>query len=104
VLVVDHSSGPVIVRHRRLAEPHASTTVGTAVDIDLSAYTIGWSSVSPTYVVSGAHNATVSLPSDGHTARLWPSAGCHGLSSFSFSVRGSDGSAYTDEVVVLVVP
>jgi len=87
-----------------LAGPHAITTAGTAVDVDLSAYATGFSLVTPTYAVSGAQNGTVTLASDGHTARLQPTSGCHGLSSFNFTVTGSDTTAYSSQVVVLVAP
>jgi Big-like domain-containing protein len=87
-----------------LAGPHASTTAGASVDVDLSAYAAGFGTVSPTYVVAGARNGTVALQADRRTARLQPSAGFHGLSSFTFTVTGSDGSAYTTDVAVLVVP
>jgi hypothetical protein len=36
------------------------------------------------------------------TARFQRTAGFRGLGSFTFTVTGSDGSAYTSEVVVLV--
>ena len=41
----------------------------------LSAYATGFSSVSPTYAVSGAQNGTVTLQADGHTAQFQPAAG-----------------------------
>ncbi len=87
-----------------LAGPHTTTTTGTAVDIDLAAWAAGFSAVSPTYTLSGAQNGTVALQSDGHTARVQPTSGCHGLSSFNFTVKGSDGTGYSNQVVVLVVP
>lgn len=87
-----------------LAEPHASTTAGAAVNIDLSAWTAGFLSVSPTYTVAAAKNGTVTLQSDGRTARFQPTSGFRGLSSFTFTVKGSDGSAYTKDVVVLAAP
>jgi hypothetical protein len=87
-----------------LAVPHASATAGASVGVDLSAYTAGFSAVSPTFVVSGAQNGTVALQSDKHTAQFQPAPGFHGLSSFTFTVTGSDGSAYTSGVTVLVVP
>src|SRR6185312_4815805 len=57
------SDGYVLVEHyiNWLAEPHASTTAGTAVSVDLSAYAAGFSGVSPTYTVSGAQNGAVAL-------------------------------------------
>jgi hypothetical protein len=87
-----------------LAEPHASSAAGASVDVDLSAYSAGFGPVSPTYIVSGAQNGTVALQADGHTARFQPTAGFHGLAPFTFKVTGSDGSAYTSAVVVLVSP
>ena len=57
-----------------------------------------------TYVVSGAQSGTVALQADRRTARFQPTAGFHGLASFAFTVTGSDGSAYTSQVVVMVAP
>jgi hypothetical protein len=98
------ADGYALVEHyiNWLAEPHASTTAEASVDIDLSAYTTGFGSVSSTYAVSGAQNGTVALQSDNRTARFQPSAGFHGLGSFTFTVTGSDGTKYTSQVVVLV--
>jgi len=87
-----------------LAEPHASTTANNAVDVDLLAYATGFSSVTPTFTVTGAQNGTVALQADGHTARFQPTGGCHGLASFDFNVKGSDSTAYASKVVVLVAP
>jgi hypothetical protein len=87
-----------------LAEPHARTTVGAAVDIDLAGFSTGFSTVSPTYTVAGAQNGTVTLQTDGHTARFQPTTNCYGLGSFTFTVKGSDGSAFSDELSVLVTP
>jgi len=100
------ADGYTLIEHyvNWLAGPHATTTVGTSADIDLSTYATGFSTVSPTFVVSGAQNGTVSLQSDRHTAQFVPSAGFHGLSSFTFTVTGSDSTAYTGQVVVLVAP
>jgi hypothetical protein len=70
----------------------------------LAVWALGFSKVSPTYTVTGAQNGTVALQSDGHTARLTPTAGCNGLAAFTFTVKGSDATAYTSQVVVLVVP
>jgi hypothetical protein len=100
------SDGYTLLEHyvNWLAGPHASTTAGIAVDIDLSAWATGFSTVSPTYSVSGAQNGTVTLNSDGHTAHLQPTAGCHGLAAFNFTVTSPDSTAYTNQVVVLVAP
>lgn len=87
-----------------LAEPHATTRARTAVTVDLSALTLGFSKVSPTFTVANAQNGTVTLGADGHTATLTPSDTCYGLASFSFTVTGSDKTTFTDDVVVLVTP
>jgi len=100
------SDGYTLLEHyvNWLAEPHASTSIGTAVNVDLSAYGTGFGTVSPTYTVAGAQNGTVALQSDGHTARFTPTTSCRGLGAFNFTVAGSDSTAYTDQVVVLVAP
>jgi hypothetical protein len=100
------ADGYALIEHyvNWLAVPHASTTAGASVDVDLSAYTSGFSAVSPTFVATGAQNGTVALQADRHTARFQPAAGFQGVTSFAFTVTGSDGTAYTTDVSVLVVP
>ena len=87
-----------------LAGPHATSSAGASVDVDLSAYATGFSAVAPTFSVAGAQNGTVTIQSDGHTARVQPTSGFRGLATFAFTVTGSDGSAYTGQVAVLVAP
>lgn len=87
-----------------LAGPHATSSAGAAVDLDLSAYAIGFSAVSPTYTVAGAQNGTVSLAADKHSAHFQPSAGFRGLAAFTFTVAGSDGTAFTATAQVLAAP
>jgi pectate lyase len=87
-----------------LAAPHATSSAGAAVDLDLSAYTSGFSAVSPTYTVTAAQNGTVSLAADKHSAHFQPNAGFHGLAAFSFTVTGSDGTAFTMTALVLAAP
>jgi hypothetical protein len=100
------ADGYALIEHyiNWLAGPHASAAAGASVDVDLSLYTTGFGAVSPTYAVSGAQNGTVALQADNHTARFQPTAGFHGLASFTFKVTGSDGSAYTSQVAVLAAP
>jgi hypothetical protein len=100
------ADGYALVEHyvNWLAGPHASTTAAASVGVDLSAYGGGFSLVSPTYVVSGAQNGAVALQADKHTALFQPTVGFSGLGSFTYTVSGSDGSAYTSTVTVLVVP
>jgi pectate lyase len=85
-----------------LAEPHAAGKVDTPVDVDLSVYAAGFVTVSPTYTVAGAQNGSVTLQSDTHTARFIPEPGFRGLGAFTFTVAGSDGTRYSDDVVVLI--
>jgi len=54
--------------------------------------------------VANATNGTVSLQSDGHTVRFTPTANYVGTGSFSFTVKGSDGTTYTGIVSMLVEP
>jgi hypothetical protein len=100
------SDGYALIEHyiNWLAEPHATAKVDASVDVDLGDFADGFSTVSPAYTVSSAQNGTVALQSDSHTARFQPGAGFQGLGSFTFTVAGSDGTKYSDEVVVLVAP
>ncbi len=100
------TDGYTLVEHyvNWLAGPHATSAAGAAVDVDLSAYAAGFANVSPTYLASSAQGGTVALQPDGHTARFQPTAGFQGLASFAFTVSGSDSTAYTSTVVVLVTP
>jgi len=87
-----------------LAEPHASTSGGAAVSIDLATYATGFGAVGPTFTISAVQNGTATLQADKHTVSFQPTAGFNGLGSFNFTVTGSDSSAYTSPVVVLVSP
>ena len=87
-----------------LAGPRASTPAGASVDVDLTVYAAGFVAVAPTYTVTARESGTVALQPDAHTARFQPSPGFHGVASFDFTVKGSDGTAYTSTVRVLVVP
>jgi len=87
-----------------LAQPHAATRVGAALSIDLAAFTGGFAKVAPAYAVTTGANGTVTLASDGHTAQFVPTAGFHGLASFSYGVKGSDGTAGGGPIVVVVSP
>ena len=87
-----------------LAAPHAMSSGGTAVDVDLSAYASGFAGASPTFSVSDARDGTVVLASDAHSAHFQPKAGFSGVASFAFAVKGSDGSSYSARVFVLTAP
>jgi hypothetical protein len=85
-----------------LADPHAKTLQNTTLKFDLSVYTGGFANVSPAYLVSNATNCTVTLAADGKTAQIVPQTGFSGMASFKFTVTGSDGTAFTFTVYVLV--
>jgi len=98
------ADGYALVEHyiNWLAGPHAQTAAGASVSIDLSTYATGFGNVSPTYAVSGPQNGSVTLAADKHTAQFQPTSGFHGMGAFSFTVTGSDGSAYSSQVSLLV--
>jgi len=100
------ADGYALVEHyiNWLAGPHAQTAAGASATVDLSALATGFSNVSPSYAVSGAQNGTVTLAADKHTAQFQPTAGLHGMGSFTFTVTGSDGTSYSSQVSVLVTP
>jgi hypothetical protein len=85
-----------------LGMPHAWAQSGAAVDVDLTAFTSGFKSVSPTYTVASATKGSVAMQADGKTARFTPTAGASGLGSFSYTVKGNDGTTWTENVSVLV--
>jgi hypothetical protein len=87
-----------------LAEPHAQTAGGASVDVDLAALLPGFSDVTPVFAVSPPSCGSVQLLADGHTARFTPASGVVGVSSFGFSVTGSDSSSYAARVAVAVGP
>jgi autotransporter-associated beta strand protein len=86
-----------------LADPHALTVTNTPVDIDLWQYTSGFTNASPTYSVTGLSNGVVTMNS-GHVAHFVPPANFSGLGSFRFTVTGNDGTAWTNNVAVLMSP
>ena len=87
-----------------LAGPHVTSSAGAAVDLDLSAYASGFSAVSPTYTVTAAQNGSISLAADQHSAHFQPAVGFRGLGAFTFTVTGSDGTAFSATALVLVAP
>jgi hypothetical protein len=99
------SDGATLIEHylNWLAEPRAQTSTGSAVDIDLASIVPGFSDVAPVFSVKAACGA-VTLAADGHTAHFTPGAGFVGVSSFDFTVTGSDKSTYSASVAVAVQP
>ncbi len=86
-----------------LAEPHAVSTAGASVDIDLASVTLGFSDVKPTFTLTAPNCGSVVL-TDGHTARFTPTPQATGLAAFDFTVAGVDGTKYSGSVAVVVVP
>jgi len=87
-----------------LGAMHARVLKNGNVDIDLLAYTQGFKSVSPTFTVANAKNGTVAVQSNGHTVRFTPTANFVGAGSFGFTVKGSDGTTWTESVQMLIEP
>jgi len=87
-----------------LAEPHAQTTVNTAVDIDLATMTLGFQGVSPTYSVTAQTCHSATLLADGHTVHFVPATDFTGVTYFDFTVDGSDGSTYGGHVLLVIAP
>ena len=85
-----------------LAEPHAMVAINTNLDIDLTPYCSGFTNVSPIYSLSSVVNGTVTLLPDGHTARYTAPANFTGRASFNFKVAGSDGTAMTNTMGLVV--
>ena len=86
-----------------LADPHAMTVTNTPVDIDLWQYTSGFTNASPTYTATILSNGVVTL-NNGHVAHFVPPANFSGLGSFRFTVTGNDGTAWTNNVAVVMSP
>jgi hypothetical protein len=84
-----------------LADLHARTSINTSLDIDLSAYTGGFSSVSPVFSISGSINGNAILMADGYTVRFTPTTDFIGIASFKFTVTGSDNTSYSDSIKIV---
>ena len=84
-----------------LAAPHAFTTNGTPVPVNLNQYAAGFVS-SPSYSVGNATNGSVTL--NGSTATFTATTGFSGMGSFDFTVTDSAGDSMTQTVTVLVTP
>ncbi len=100
------ADGYALIEHylNWLAEPHALTSTGKSVDIDLTSYALGFSDASPMFSVTPTSCGALQLQPDGHTARYTPAAGFVGVTSFDFKVTGSDGSSRTVQLAVAVQP
>ena len=83
-----------------MAGPHAFVQTN-ATAIDLWPYTLGFTNASPAYTFFNTTNCTVTL-TNSHFAFFKPAPGFTGLASFNFVVTGSDGSAMTNTMGLLV--
>ncbi len=87
-----------------LADPHAVTTTGNPISIDLLGLTGGFSNASPVYTINAGTKGTALLQPDGHTVLFTPLASWNGMDSISFTVAGNDSSVYSTVISVLVTP
>ena len=86
-----------------LAGPNVTGHANINLDLNLSQYTSGFVS-SPVFTVSDPTNGSVSLLSDGKTARFVPTTGYYGPAGYNFTVTDSAGNAMSSAVGVLVQP
>ncbi|TAL03580.1 MAG: T9SS C-terminal target domain-containing protein [Verrucomicrobia bacterium] len=86
-----------------LAAPHFDCTVGTSLDVNLTAFTRGYTNTSPTYTVSAPTNGSVTLIG-GNTARFTPSVSSNALGSFTFIVTDLQGASLTNTVGIHIAP
>ena len=100
------ADGYTLIEHylNWLAEPRASSTSNTAVDIDLSSYALGFSAAAPVFTVKMPGCGTVELLADRHTAHFTPATSFVGVASFDFTVTGSDNSSFASHIAVAVHP
>ncbi len=84
-----------------LAQPHYDCTNGTALNVELTQYTRGFTNVSPAYVVFGATNGTVVL--SGKTAQFTSTVSTNALGSFIFKVTDASNFSYTNTVNVHII-
>ena len=86
-----------------LAGPHVLAITNQAVELDLWLYTSGFTNASPAYYLDNATNGTLAL-TNGHVVRFAPATDFSGVGGFRFAVVGSDGTAFTGTVSVVVSP
>jgi len=80
-----------------LARPHFECTNGVPIEIDLTAFTRGFTNRTPVYHVFGAHNGTVDLVASAR-ARYVSSVATNALGAFWFSVLDADGHTFTNRI------
>jgi len=86
-----------------MALPHYDCTNGTALNVDLTQYTRGFTNASlgSVYALFNATNGTVAL--NGMTAQFNSTASTNALGSFMFKVTDNTGFSYTNTVNVHII-
>jgi hypothetical protein len=85
-----------------LSAPHVDCATSSSVDVDLYAFTRGFTNNAPVYTFSNATNGTVSL-AGGRTAHFTATVVTNALGSFRFVVTDSQGTTLTNTVGVHIV-
>lgn len=80
-----------------LARPHLDCTNGVPLEVDLTAYTRGFTNRNPVYSVFDARNGVVSLIAPGR-ARFLSTVNTNALGSFQFAVVDADGHTMTNRI------
>lgn len=81
---------------------HARVVSGQSLELDLRSFTGGFQTVSPTYTATKAALGSVTVA--GNLAKFTALTNTKGMGSFEFTVKGSDGTTWTQTVSVLVEP
>jgi autotransporter-associated beta strand protein len=89
-----------------LAVPHATIAKNisgspSSLDVDLRKFTSGFTKT-PVFTVTNATNGTITLLGDGRTAHFVPDLNFSGRARYDFTVTDSDGSTWTQSLLILV--
>ncbi len=91
-----------------LASPHATVSRNTtaepsAITLDLSRYTLGFNTLSPTFTLAGVvGGSAVQSGAGGRTVVFTPTLNTAGRARFEFTVTDSQGDAWTQSMLILV--
>jgi hypothetical protein len=86
-----------------MAGLHFDCSVGASLDVDLTAYTRGFTNSGPVYTVSAPTNGAVVLVA-GTIARFTPTVSANALGSFLFTVTDAQGASLTNAVGIHIIP
>ena len=86
-----------------LAQPHYECTNGTAMIVDLTQYTRGFTNVGPAYAVFNAVGGTVVTNGNGRIAQFTPAVTTNALGGFTFRVADTSGFSYTNTVNLRII-